>query len=389
MKKTGIGSGKRMWLAVLLLAFLTAASGCRRQSVVPQTAPHPAETGGTESPTAVPPSSGSIRSFMELDMPDVQAVAELTAVPAGLTEDAQTAAARLAGVPAEEVGITQAGGPDIFQATVTGMDRGMFIALGADAVPMQRLFYERSAAGQVSTTLLTDYAQKTTPLGPVSALLSPLTGKALPAAADEEIVDIVRSALSGLDLPVEIQPALMVRLDDDVLAAMYEHQYGEILAEEATADMPEEARLQPYREGQGCWYLRWIMTADGIPLLGGASDAVTLPQSVSMSGGSLSVFADEEGVVALTGSGMFLKVTGRGEEQAILPATEAAGIISRRMQEEGKTRYELLALRLRYVPFETEEKGVLKLVPCWVGEAQYGSFWNVYMIHAATGEWIH
>lgn len=388
MKKTGIGSGKRVCLAVLLLAFLTAASGCRRQSVVPQTAPHPAETGGTESPTAVPPSSGTIRSYMELDMPDVQVVAELTAVPAGLTEDAQTAAARLAGVPAEEVGITQAGGPDIFQATVTGMDRGMLIALGADAVPMQRLLYERSATGQVSTTLLTDYAQKTTPLGPVSALLSPLTGKALPAAVDEEIVDIVRSALSGLDLPVEIQPALMVRLDDDVLAAMYEHQYGAILAEETTADMPEEARLQPYREGQGCWLISWSMTADGIPLLGGASDAVTFPQSVSMSGGSLSVFADEKGVVALTGSGMFLKVTGRGEEQAILPATEAADMISRRMQEEGKGSYKLQALRLRYVPFETEEKGVLKLVPCWVGEAQLGSFWNVYMIHAATGEWI-
>ena len=382
MKKT-----KRVCLAVLLLAFLTAASGCRRQSVVPQTAPRPTETDGAESSMAVLPSSGSIRSFMELDMPDVQAVAELTAVPAGLTEDAQTAAARLAGIPEEEVVISNEG-QDYFQASGADGERGMLIALGAE-VPRHRLFYDRSVSGQVSTTLLTDYAQKTTPLGPVSALLSPLTGKALPAAVDEEIVDIVRSALSGLDLPVEIQPALMVCLDDDVLAAMYEHQYGAILAEEATADMPEEARLQPYREGQGCWYLRWIMTADGIPLLGGASDAVTFPQSVSMSGGSLSVFADEEGVVALTGSGMFLKVTGRGEEQAILPATEAAGIISRRMQEEGKTRYELLALRLRYVPFETEEKGVLKLVPCWVGEAQYGSFWNVYMIHAATGEWIH
>ena len=363
------------WLAAVLLLI----SGCRRRSAVPETAA-PA-TGQEESVPAS--SSASPRTWFRLVMPDVQTVAELTAQAAGPVGTLREAAALLAGMPEESLSFEDS--PESTNSVLAYTeDRETFVLLvtGGNFFPAYIHAERRNRTGQITTSLIEGFVRRGQTLNADCVVVSPLRGEALPNTFREDVIDAVRLAVSGLDLSLQEKPSLMVELNDEELAAMYQEAYGDLITTETVSGV---VAVEPYKEGQGGFYIVWETQAEGIPVLTfTGSEPTTLAP-----GGRMVLLANENGPIFLEASGAFLHVTGRGEPQAFVPAKEAAVKMQERIRTAHAGGYELKALRLCYVPFPDEEADEWKLIPCWAGEAQYGSFWEVHLLHAVTGEWLN
>ena len=334
----------RFFLSLLLPAVMVPACSGRRPATV-QTAP--AVT--SEAETAVGSTAGevrqteSIRVLIPVTDPGMTAASVLLAVPAGQPELPETV------TDPKDVQITP-----------------RFLALydSLSSVQSEPYTLPRELIGVKPDGELTGFSRG-------------------------EAKEMVREAAQSCLLPLQEEPAVMLALDEETLSEMYEHVFG---GATGNAVISLTGERQEYRPGQECYYLVWEMQAEGIPILSAAYDmssssgipAVRLPEGTDTLGGVLTATVGRESIVTLGTAGTFFTVSGREEEQPLIPADAAAVSFYERAESDEAGRWEITSMRLAYVPVP-ESGGAFRLIPCWVCEARRGNYWSVWAIDALTG----
>ena len=390
MKKSVQLSPGRL-LAALLMAVLLFSACEKRQSTVPQTAPAVSTAAPSEAvnPTGYP---GGIREAIPYTEPGVEEAAVLRAEPMQLPEDLAGAAAGLLGVSAGELTFEENAGTGLFRGVSS--DGEKVVSVGAlNGVSLTAERYH--VWGQISPRFLALYeslaAPKNTPYGLPHTLTGVDGSGELPGFSREEAMACVRDALRPFGVSLQEAPSVMLALDDETLARLYEHLFGGATGKEVQVLTGRDPA--PYHEGQACYYLLWETQAEGIPLLchvystdsSTLTPAVTLPAGVTQPGGMVVATVGADGIVTLGTGGVFWQVTEKEEARPVITAADAASVLLEQVSRDESGVWKPLSMRLAYVPF-SESGADCRLVPCWVCMAQFGNFFKVYAVNALTGE---